>query len=451
MVGIPNSLVNLNVSYCEKIEEIIGHVGEEAKENRIAFNELKFLELDDLPRLTSFCLENYTLEFPSLERVFVTRCPNMKTFSQGIVSTPKLHEVQVSKKEEDELHHWEGNKLNSTIQKRYEEMIGFRDIERLQLSHFPRLKEIWHGQALPVSFFNNLFKLVVDDCANMSSAIPANLLRCLSNLRWLEVRNCDSLEEVLHLEELNADKEHIGPLFPRLFILRLIDLPKLKRFCNFTGNIIEMPMLWSLTIENCPDMETFISNSIGFRDIKYLQLSHFPRLQEIWHGQALPVSFFNNLAQLVVDDCTNMSSAIPANLLWCLNNLAWLEVRNCDSLEEVLHLEELSADKEHIGPLFPKLSELRLIDLPKLKRFCNFTGNIIELPKLEYLIIENCPDMETFTSNSTFVLYMTTDNKEAQKLKSEENLLVANQIHLFDEKCSISGRKMPNPTKCLQT
>ncbi|KDO41148.1 hypothetical protein CISIN_1g037794mg, partial [Citrus sinensis] len=261
-VGIPNSLVNLNVSYCEKIEEIIGHVGEEAKENRIAFNELKFLELDDLPRLTSFCLENYTLEFPSLERVFVTRCPNMKTFSQGIVSTPKLHEVQVSKKEEDELHHWEGNKLNSTIQKRYEEMIGFRDIERLQLSHFPRLKEIWHGQALPVSFFNNLFKLVVDDCANMSSAIPANLLRCLSNLRWLEVRNCDSLEEVLHLEELNADKEHIGPLFPRLFILRLIDLPKLKRFCNFTGNIIEMPMLWSLTIENCPDMETFISNSV---------------------------------------------------------------------------------------------------------------------------------------------------------------------------------------------
>ena len=46
--------------------------------------------------------------------------------------------------------------------------------------------------------------------------------------------------------------------------------------------------------------------------------------------------------------------------------------------------------------------------------------------------------METFISNSTYVLHITTNNKEAQKLKSEENLLVANQIqHLFDEKVII--------------
>ncbi|GAY66518.1 hypothetical protein CUMW_249360 [Citrus unshiu] len=204
-VGIPTSLVNLNVSRCRKIEEIIGHVREEVKENRIPFSELKLLE-------------------------------------------------------EGELYHREGN-LNSTIQKCYIEMIGFRDIENIKLSLFPRLKEIWHNQALPVSFFNNLRHLVLDDCKNMSSAIPANLIRCLNNLASLEVRNCDSLEEVLHLEELNADKEHLCPLFPKLFSLRLIDLPKLKRFCNFTGNIIELLELEYLTIENCPDMETFTSNS----------------------------------------------------------------------------------------------------------------------------------------------------------------------------------------------
>ncbi|GAY33218.1 hypothetical protein CUMW_274780 [Citrus unshiu] len=122
LVGIPSSLVNLKVSRCDKIEEIVGHVGEEVKENRIAFNKLKVLELDYLPRLTSFCLENYTLEFPSLERVSVTRCPDMKTFSLGILSTPKLYKVQVSKNEESELYHREGN-LNSTIQKCYKEMV----------------------------------------------------------------------------------------------------------------------------------------------------------------------------------------------------------------------------------------------------------------------------------------------------------------------------------------
>ncbi|KAH9752940.1 Disease resistance protein [Citrus sinensis] len=332
-----SSLVNLKVSGCPKLEEIVGHVGQEVKENRIAFSKLKVLILDDLPRLTSFCLENYTLEFPSLEQVFVTLCPDMMTFSLGILSTPKLYKVQVSKKEEGEPHHWEGN-LNSTIQKCYEEMIGFRDIKDLQLSHFPRLQEIWHGQALPVSFFNNLRELVVDDCTNMSSAIPANLLRCLNNLRYLEVRNCDSLEEVLHLEELNAKEEHIGPLFPRLSWLRLIDLPKLKRFYNFTGNIIELPELRYLTIENCPDMETFISNStsvlhmtadnkeaqklkseenilvanqiqhlfnekVAFPKLRELKLSKLHKVQHLWKENDESNKAFANLGSLEISEC----------------------------------------------------------------------------------------------------------------------------------------------------
>ena len=115
--------MNLKVSKCQKIEEIVGHVGEEVKENRIAFSELKVLILNYLSRLTSFCLENYTLEFPSLERVSMIRCPNMKTFSQGILSIPKPCKVQVTEKEEGELHHWEGNNLNSIMQKYYKEMV----------------------------------------------------------------------------------------------------------------------------------------------------------------------------------------------------------------------------------------------------------------------------------------------------------------------------------------
>ncbi|KAH9687096.1 Disease resistance protein [Citrus sinensis] len=366
-VGIPSSLVNLNVSRCDKIEEIIRHVGEEAKENRIAFSKLKVLILDYLPTLTSFCLENYTLEFPSLERVSMTHCPNMKTFSHGILSTPKLHKVQVTEKEEGELHHWEGNKLNSTIQKCYEEMIGFRDMEYLQLSYFPHLKEIWHGQALPVSFFNNLARLVVDDCTNMSSAIPANLLRCLNNLQWLEVRNCDSIEEVLHLEEQNADKEHRGPLFPKLYGLRLIDLPKLKRFCNFTGNIIELPELQHLTIQNCPDMETFISNSVvhvttdnkepqkltseenfllahqvqplfdekvSFPRLRWLELSGLHKVQHLWKENDESNKAFANLESLEISECSKLQKLVPPS--WHLENLEALEVSKCHGLINLL-------------------------------------------------------------------------------------------------------------------
>ncbi|KAH9752912.1 AAA domain-containing protein [Citrus sinensis] len=427
-VGIPNSLVNLNVSHCKKLEEIVGHAGEEVKENRIAFSELKLLELDDLPRLTSFCLENYTLEFPSLERISMTHCPNMKTFSQGIVSTPKLHEVQ----EEGELRCWEGN-LNSTIQKCYEEMIGFRDIIRLQLSHFPRLKEIWHGQALPVSFFNNLVRLVVDDCTNMSSAIPANLIRCLNNLRYLEVRNCDSLEEVLHLEELSADKEHIGPLFPKLSWLTLIDLPKLKRFCNFTGNIIELPELWSLTIENCPDMETFISNSVVHMttDNKEPQkltseenflLAHQvqPLFDEkhLWKENAESNKVFANLKSLEIFECSKLQKLVPAS--WHLENLATLEVSKCHGLinlltlstsESLVNLERMKITdckmmeeiiQSQVGEeaedciVFRKLEYLGLYCLPSLTSFC--LGNYaLEFPSLEHVVVRQCPTMKIFS------------------------------------------------------
>ena len=54
------------------------------------------------------------------------------------------------------------------------------------------------------------------------------------------------------------------------------------------------------------------------------------------------------------------------------------------------------------------------------------------MPELKRLTIENCPDMETFISNS--VVHVTTDNKEPQKLTSEENFLLAHQVQpLFDE------------------
>ncbi|KAH9752920.1 AAA domain-containing protein [Citrus sinensis] len=399
-VGIPNSLVNLNVSHCKKLEEIVGHAGEEVKENRIAFSELKLLELDDLPRLTSFCLENYTLEFPSLERISMTHCPNMKTFSQGIVSTPKLHEVQ----EEGELRCWEGN-LNSTIQKCYEEMIGFRDIIRLQLSHFPRLKEIWHGQALPVSFFNNLVRLVVDDCTNMSSAIPANLIRCLNNLRYLEVRNCDSLEEVLHLEELSADKEHIGPLFPKLSWLTLIDLPKLKRFCNFTGNIIELPELWSLTIENCPDMETFISNSVVHMttDNKEPQkltseenflLAH--QVQPLFDEKKLvPASWhLENLATLEVSKCHGLINLLTLSTSESLVNLERMKITDCKMMEEIIQSQVGEEAEDCI--VFRKLEYLGLYCLPSLTSFC--LGNYaLEFPSLEHVVVRQCPTMKIFS------------------------------------------------------
>lgn len=95
-------------------------VGEEVKVDPIIFGQLEYLELDSLPRLESFLLGDYVLEFPFLEQVVLNGCPSMKTFSQGFLRTPNLNKLQLTEEEKEEQ--WEGN-LNSTIQKLFQEMV----------------------------------------------------------------------------------------------------------------------------------------------------------------------------------------------------------------------------------------------------------------------------------------------------------------------------------------
>ncbi|KAJ6384557.1 hypothetical protein OIU78_027792 [Salix suchowensis] len=106
------SLVQLSVmsiTKCEMVTEIVASNGDEAG-NEIIFRKLKSLKLDCLASLTSFCSVDFTFRFPCLIQVFVTNCPKMKTFSLGILSTPRLQKVWIKDK-----GHWKGD-LNITIQ-----------------------------------------------------------------------------------------------------------------------------------------------------------------------------------------------------------------------------------------------------------------------------------------------------------------------------------------------
>uniref|UniRef100_A0A2N9EXM2 Disease resistance protein At4g27190-like leucine-rich repeats domain-containing protein n=1 Tax=Fagus sylvatica TaxID=28930 RepID=A0A2N9EXM2_FAGSY len=100
----------MSVSECESITEVVAGEGSERNEV-ITFSQLTYLKLDCLPNLTSFCSRSYSFEFPSLEEVIVSKCPEMKIFCHGILSTPKLERVQATK--EDEWH-WKVD-LNTTV------------------------------------------------------------------------------------------------------------------------------------------------------------------------------------------------------------------------------------------------------------------------------------------------------------------------------------------------
>ncbi|XP_041014140.1 uncharacterized protein LOC121257261 [Juglans microcarpa x Juglans regia] len=109
-------LNKMTISKCKKITKIVAMEDGEANV-AITFNKLTYLELDGLPNLTNFCSGAYSFGFPSLEKVIVRCCPEMKTFCQGILSTPKLKGVQAT--EDDDDSHWEHD-LNTTTLRLWE-------------------------------------------------------------------------------------------------------------------------------------------------------------------------------------------------------------------------------------------------------------------------------------------------------------------------------------------
>jgi hypothetical protein len=97
-------LKKMSLSECESITEIVTREGGEASDQVIiTFSKLTYLKLDCLPRLTNFCSGSYYLEFPSLEKVIVRQCQEMKIFSYGDLSTPKLQRVQSYKEYKQQM------------------------------------------------------------------------------------------------------------------------------------------------------------------------------------------------------------------------------------------------------------------------------------------------------------------------------------------------------------
>ncbi|KAH1084299.1 hypothetical protein J1N35_024060 [Gossypium stocksii] len=110
-------LVTMRIRECEMMRQVVAREGDETS-YEIVFRELKCLELHCLQSLTSFCSGNQIFSFPSLEQVILSQCPRMKNFYEGVLSTPKLLKVQVTKT--DFTGRWAGD-LNATVDQLYKE------------------------------------------------------------------------------------------------------------------------------------------------------------------------------------------------------------------------------------------------------------------------------------------------------------------------------------------
>ncbi|WVZ05355.1 hypothetical protein V8G54_018701 [Vigna mungo] len=111
-------LETLTIKKCESIKEIVKKEDENGCDE-IVFVRLRSIKLNSLPKLVSFYSGNATLQCSYLKNVMVAECPNMITFSKGVIKVPNFLKIQTSKDSDSTFH----DDLNTMIQKLFHNQV----------------------------------------------------------------------------------------------------------------------------------------------------------------------------------------------------------------------------------------------------------------------------------------------------------------------------------------
>ncbi|XP_031247968.1 uncharacterized protein LOC116105696 [Pistacia vera] len=405
-------LTKIKIEECKLVTEVIASEVETTEEE-IVFSQLKILEFHSLASLTSFCSANYAFEFPCLEQVIVSQCPNLKIFSQGGLNTPKLKRVQLTEKINGE-YLWNDD-LNSTIHHMFTNMLGFHNLEHLKLSEYPRLGEtVWNVQ-VPSGIFNNLKSLVLDVFLDTLTAIPSSVLSAFKNLETLEVRSCGSLKKVFDMDtQQNADGHTLKKTNQEALDFNNLKSLKVHNCCNlryiFSPSIISsLAQLQEIEVKNCALIEEIITKEeekeahieeIRIPQLNSIVLESLPNLTSFCSGiNALECPA---LKAITMAKCPEIETFIFTNMKDQSDNIAPLfsEKVAFPSLEKMilLHLDNLQLiwhNQSH-GDSFSKLKEVRVEFCEKLMTIVpsNSTKGLLTFHNLETLTIKNCWNMK---------------------------------------------------------
>lgn len=139
------------------------------------------------------------------------------------------------------------------------------------------------------------------------------------------------------------------------------------------------------------------------------------------------ISFLSNVRKIIVSACRNLKSVFPASAARDLLLLAFVRVVNC-GFEEIVSKED---GKEMISGLeFPRLIALTLRNLTKLKRFYPGT-QMAEFPKLKYLRVYGCKQVNLFTLDSQHFREQCSDSEDQNKSPSRQFLFSAEKVATF--------------------
>lgn len=367
----------MKIELCESMQEIVSTEGDESGEDKkLIFEDLHTLFLKDLSKLRCFYPGNFSLCFPSLEKVSLIQCIWMKTFSPvNKIDPTKLSSGVTFIK--DKTPQWEGD-LNATIGKRFEEEISDYAPKGTVVSLFdePVLQDVWHGLPVPHSCFGNLEELIVDGCQFLSEVLPSNLLPFLTKMEKLAVRNCGFVKTIFDVKCITEDRKMTtkGPAL--------------------------IPFPFSL---------------------KVLTLEQLPNLENVWNEDPHGILTIELLKQVYVDKCKGLRSLFPASVAKDLVKLEDLHVKHCEELMVIVAENNADPKGTILELSFPSVISMTLLELPKLKCFYR---------SLHFDMLKLSTHQESHSEGEVIDIEKLTPNLQSLLL-SEKELKIISQRNLL--------------------
>ncbi|XP_034926484.1 probable disease resistance protein At4g27220 [Populus alba] len=429
-------LEEITIIDCKIMEEVVAEESESdaADGEPIEFTQLRRLTLQCLPQFTSFHSNR-----------------RQKLLARDVRSKEIVA----------------GNELGTSMSL-FNTKVLFPNLEDLKLSSI-KVEKIWHDQpAVQPPCVKNLASITVENCSNLNYLLTSSMVESLAQLKRLEIRNCESMEEIVVPEGIGEGKMTSKMLFPKLHSVMLNGLPKLTRFC--TTNLLECHSLKVLRLQKCPELKEFISISssadgpamskpdntksalfddkVAFPDLEYFLIDGMDNLKVIWHNELHPDSFCK-LKTLNVDGGKNLLNIFPSSMLRRFHNLEYVFIDDCDSVEEIFDLQALINVEQRLAVTASQLRHVDLRNLPHLKHVWNRDPQgILSFHNLSSVRVEECPGLRSLfpasiALNLPQLEVLRIDNCGVEEIVAKDEGLEEGPEFLFPKVNFLQLRELP--------
>ncbi|XP_028780998.1 uncharacterized protein LOC114737249 [Neltuma alba] len=342
----------------------------------------------------------------------------------------------------------------------------FSNLETLKLSAI-YLENIWQDDHLSIAnSFHKLAKLSVEKCSGLKYLFSSSMVQSFPNLKELEIRECEMMEEIISTEGRNGTGiEEVGLL--KLETIVISHMKRLKKawHSQFDG-------LKTMKVNNCeklenifPDMHTTLgrietlmvsdcglvkeifklpANEINNGDdtrtqvtqLKKLHLRRLPKLKQIWSKDPQGNFCFHNLQDVYVGGCLKLEHLFPFSIALELQQLERLTVDYCG-------MNKIVAKKQ--GPMeekaifhFDRLYFLEIKNMYELDRFYG-ENHSLTCPSLRMLWVFNCAKLKLFGRHNTSNHRETADGQNPHP--TQQHLFVVEEVIPQLELCTLHNEE----------